>query len=159
MIYIEELDENWALKEAINCANQSPCRSKRGVIIWNRTSGVETYGFNEPPPPLICDGSDACKANCAKTAVHAEQAALLHFKPYKYREYEMIHVKTIGGEAVHSLQPSCWQCSKLILAAGIKYMWLYQKEGLVRYTALDFHNKTLINCGLNRHDEICNGEA
>lgn len=147
------MDENQALKEAVEIAKLSPCGSKRGIVIWHREHGVISGGYNAPPPSFVCDGSDACRANCNKTAVHAEQAALIDFDP-RIEGCEMIHVKVVDGEAVHSLQPSCWQCSKLILQAGISYMWLYQVEGLVRYTAQDFHNKTLINCGLTKDKTI-----
>lgn len=49
--------------------------------------------------------------------------------------------------------PSCSDCSKLILEAGIDGMWLMEKrEGEarpVRYTASEFHEQTLRNCGLH----------
>lgn len=141
------MDEKQALKEAIEIAKLSPCKSKRGVVIWHRGLGFIAGGCNQPPPNFICDGSEACRANCNKTAVHAEQEALIDFDS-RIEDCEMIHVKVVDGEAVHSLQPSCWQCSKLILRAGIKYMWLYQKEGFVRYSAKEFHEQTLINCDL-----------
>lgn len=145
-------DEKWALNQAVQAAKNSNCKSKRGVVIWNRETGIISYGWNAPPKPMVCDGSEACRANCAKTAVHAEQAALIETIDRKsftnIKECEMIHVKIIDGEAVTSEKPSCWQCSKLILASGLKSMWLYQKEGFVEYSALEFHNQTLINCEL-----------
>ena len=145
MIY----DENWALEQAVKIAWRSKCQSKRGVVIWNRELGIISNGFNAPPNPFECDGSDACKANCAKTAVHAEQVALLNFdQKLSFESCEMLHVKVVEGKPVHSLQPSCWQCSKLILACGLKSMWLYQKEGLVEYSSLEFHEQTLKNCNL-----------
>lgn len=150
----DKYDEHWAIQQAIYYATLSPCRSQRGVVIWHREHGLISFGFNAPPHPMVCNGSDECKATCSKTAVHAEQAALLNFNPIVYSDCEMLHVKVVDDDAVTSEKPSCWQCSKLILAAGIEYMWLYQKEGLVRYTALDFHDKTLINCGLKEHE--CN---
>ncbi len=141
-------DENWALKQAVYAAKNSKCQSQRGVVIWHRQQGLTSIGWNAPPKPFECDGSDACKANCSKTAVHAEQAALVNALGLMVRpkEEEMLHVKIVNGEPVHSIQPSCWQCSKLILASGIKSMWLYQKEGLVEYSALEFHKQTLKNC-------------
>lgn len=147
---MEIYDEKWALKLAVKAAKKSKCQSQRGVVIWHRKYGLMTSGWNAPPKPFKCDGSDACRANCAKTALHAEQAAILkfHFINVLISDCEMIHVKIIDGKAVTSEKPSCWQCSKLILASGLKAMWLYQKEGYVRYTALDFHQKTLVNCEL-----------
>lgn len=144
-------DENWALLQAVEIAKQSPCRSKRGVVIWNRTAGLISVGFNAPPKPFECDGTDACKKNCAKTAVHAEQKALLGIERWNYiklDQCEMLHVKVVNGEAVISDKPSCWQCSKLILACKLKSMWLYQKEGLIEYSPYEFHRQTLVNSDL-----------
>lgn len=147
---MENFDENWALKQAVIASQHSECRSKRGVVIWNRKSGTIFYGWNEIPLPFKCDGSEKCKANCSKTAVHAEQAALLRMigNEIPANKCEMLHVKSVDGKAVFSEKPSCWQCSKLILASGINYMWLYQKEGLIRYTPEKFHKLTLINNNL-----------
>lgn len=145
-------DENWALKKAAEIACKSPCRSKRGVVIWHRNYGYISGGYNEPLAPFICDGSDKCKNNCPKTAIHAEQRALMEIVKlpnlFKTSECEMLHVKVVDGKAVFSEKPSCWQCSKLILASGLKSMWLYQKEGLTEYSPLDFHQKTFENCDL-----------
>lgn len=143
-------DEKWALEKAVIAAGNSNCKSKRGVVIWHRKKGTISAGWNAPPMPYVCDGSEACRSNCAKTAVHAEQAALINvlglYVPLN--ECEMIHVKSVAGKAVTSEKPSCWQCSKLILASGLKSMWLYQKEGFVEYSAKEFHEQTLINCDL-----------
>lgn len=142
----------WALNEAVKEAAKSKCQSQRGVVIWNERNGLMGSGHNRPPLPFICDGSDKCRANCGKTAVHAEQNALLDFTRRKHdidlSECEMIHIKIIDGVAVPSKEPSCWQCSKLILEAGLRAMWLYQDEGLVRYTPTEFHKATMDNCGL-----------
>lgn len=145
-------DENWALNEAVMAASNSKCKSQRGVIIWDRTLGGEyVMGWNAPPEPFICDGSDKCRENCSKTAVHAEQAALMEMLNARHINIfncEMLHVKIINGKPVTSEKPSCWQCSKLILKSGLKSMWLYQKEGFVEYTPYDFHRLTLENCDL-----------
>lgn len=146
----KKLDEKWALNEAVKIAKNSKCKSKRGVVIWNRTRGVISSGWNAPPLPFKCDGSRSCRENCSKTAIHAEQAALMGFIASKVDigNCEMIHVKIVDGKAVVSDKPSCWQCSKLILASGLKAMWLYQKEGYIKYTPDEFHKQTLINCEL-----------
>lgn len=155
-------DENWALDQAVLIANQSNCKSKRGVVIWHYKYGLISSGFNAPPTPLVCDGSEECRLNCSKTAVHAEQVALIRaISAMEFRhlfelkpgillpDCEMLHVKTVDGKPVFSEKPSCWQCSKLILEAGILSMWLYQKDGLTKYTPLEFHKQTLINCDLD----------
>lgn len=143
----------WALEQAVKYAKRSGCQSKRGVVIWSRDLGYIAGGWNAPPQPFICDGSDQCKAQCSKTAVHAEQAALVDMAKWANLDYlqdfEMLHVKVMDGKAVISDKPSCWQCSKLILEFGLKSMWLYQKEGLVEYTPLEFHTLTLKNNDLN----------
>jgi len=145
-------NEIWALDQAVIAARKSKCKSQRGIVIWHREHGLISDGFNAPPKPFVCDSSEACRANCAKTALHAEQVALLKLhkldKKIPIGECEMIHVKVVNDEAVVSDKPSCWQCSKLILEAGLKSMWLYQNEGLVEYSAEDFHLKTLQNCNL-----------
>jgi deoxycytidylate deaminase len=145
-------DEKWALTHAVEYAKESKCKSQRGVVIWHREKGLMSSGWNAPPRPYVCDSSETCRANCAKTAIHAEQAALIKaltlYDIDTIRECEMIHVKIVDGQAVTSEKPSCWQCSKLILASQLKSMWLYQAEGFVEYTPLDFHEKTLINCEL-----------
>ena len=155
---VKNFDANYALQEAVKAATNSKCKSQRGVVIWHKTGGLLTRGWNAPPHPFVCDGSEQCILNCAKTAVHAEQAALLGLLDLSNAvtylgadNLEMLHVKIVNGEPVFSEKPSCWQCSKLILQAGIKSMWLFQKEGLVEYTALDFHEQTLKNCELYDH--------
>lgn len=143
-----QLDETWALNVAIETACKSSCQSKRGVIVWNRELGCVGKGFNSPPKPLLCDGSDKCKSNCSKTAIHAEQRAVyqaLQSKVPDIGSLEIIHVKVVDGKAVPSGNPSCWQCSKLILEVGIPYVWLLHENGPKRYTALDFHEQTLKN--------------
>lgn len=153
-MYPNGFTENWALEEAIKVANRSPCQSKRGVIIWHRKMGLISNGYNNIPKPFKCDGSKECKTNCAKTAIHAEQQALIIGLRVAIKEQvllsdcEMLHVKSVNGKAVFSEKPSCWQCSKLILASELKYMWLYTKDGLIKYTAEEFHKQTLINNNL-----------
>jgi hypothetical protein len=61
---------------------------------------------------------------------------------------EMLHVKVTEHGSVPSGPPSCWQCSRHIVAAGIKYMWLFHDDGLRRYDALEFHELTLRHHGL-----------
>jgi hypothetical protein len=74
--------------------------------------------------------------------VHAEQAALLRVGR-RARDSEMLHVKTVDAALVPSGPPSCVECSKLILAAGIAGMWLFHADGWRRYDASDFHGVSL----------------
>lgn len=120
---------------------ESPCQSKRGVVIWD-SKGVVSIGHNHQPSPFPCDGSDRCKENCGKTAIHAEQHAILLAERNRLVGSQMLHVKTVDGEIVPSGQPSCLECSKLILEAGIAYMWLFHENGWMWYTASEFHRAT-----------------
>lgn len=143
--------EKDALATAVLAARDSPCaKSKRGVVIWNEL-GPAVMSCNHLPLPLKCDGSDACRASCGKTCVHAEQDALVRFQGGELSDFEMLHVKIKDGNAVPSGPPSCWQCSKLILLSGLKAMWLLENRvGVIRhhsylhrYTPLEFHQLTL----------------
>lgn len=126
---------------AIEAAKQSPCQSKRGVVIWDEY-GTVSVGFNHQPAPFICDGSNACKMSCGKTAVHAEQMALLQGNRSRIHGAEMLHIKVIDGKPVPSDGPSCLQCSKLILEAGIAGMWLLHHDGWKRYGPAEFHYRS-----------------
>jgi len=127
-----------ALGYAIEAAKQSPCLSKRGVAIWD-DDGLISVGFNHQPAPFVCDGSERCKSNCGKTAVHAEQSAILHANPVRLRGATLLHIKVAECKPVTSMGPSCPQCSKLILECGIKRVWLFHEKGWTVYTAPRFH--------------------
>lgn len=120
---------------ALRAAAQSPCRSKRGAAIFTNTRLVVT-GFNHRPDG--CDGSALCKASCRVTAIHAEQDALLGVSVLA-EGADMLHVKSVDGALVPSGPPSCVQCSKALLHAGIANMWLYHADGWKRYPAREFH--------------------
>ena len=123
---------------AIRAALESPCQSKRGAVIWGK-NGVISIGRNHQPQPFPCDGSDICKENCGRTAIHAEQSAILKAAPDVIVGAHMLHVKVVDGKLVASGLPSCMECSKLILESGIAYMWLYHESGWKWYTASEFH--------------------
>jgi deoxycytidylate deaminase len=137
------------LEAAVEQANRSPCaKSKRGVVVWEPFKGVIMgRGHNAPPSGLTCDGSEACRQSCGKVCVHAEMNAI--FSAYnQVIKSDMLHIKTVGGEPVPSGPPSCWQCSRNIVAAGIAYVWLLHEKGWRRYPASEFHQLTLQHCGL-----------
>jgi len=108
---------------AVQVAMQSPCQSKRGVVIWNGTPRWISDGFNNQPAPFRCDGTERCKKTCGKTAVHAEQSAIVKAEE-SLTESSMLHAKASIGIPCASVAPSCLECSKLILAAGIRWMHL-----------------------------------
>lgn len=134
---MSEQPDTWAVDLAVEEARRSPCQSKRGAVIFD-ARGVVAHGFNRQVPPLVCDGSDACKRTCRHSAVHAEQAALLA-AGVMARGRDMLHVKVVDGGLVPSGGPSCGQCSRLIVCAGIRHMWLFHEDGWRRYDAEEFH--------------------
>ena len=150
-----------ARSHATMAGSLSSCaKSKRGAVIFSPYhEHVIAAGYNSPPDGFLCDGSDACRASCGKVAVHAEQAALLNCITLRRpsADMEMLHTKVerVGGEwvSVRGGPPSCAACSKLIVAANISHMWLIEdRDGVatpVRYTAAEFHQLTLANCGLH----------
>jgi deoxycytidylate deaminase len=127
---------------AVEVSGWSPCRSKRGVVIF-QGGDVVSHGYNYKPREFACDGSAACKSTCRVEAVHAEQQALL-VAGRKAEGAELLHVKTVNGQLVASGGPSCVQCSKLSVACGIAGVWLYHAEGWRRYSMYDFHRLSLL---------------
>lgn len=153
------------VKIAVDTANKGPCaKSKRGVVIFEaNASGGVVYGnaHNSPPWPFECSRTDACRKDCGRICVHAEQRAILQFlgndfatRPIgRHVEYQLVHVKTVNGVLVTSPDgPSCDQCSKLVLEVGIQTVWLYVAEGIwAPWAATSFHQRTLRNLGLHDH--------
>jgi len=111
------------IQHAVSVAMKSPCQSKRGVVISSRDGSLVSEGFNHQPFPFQCDGSDRCKRNCGKTAIHAEQSAILNASQI-LTGFWMLHVKAKQGNPCASVAPSCLECSKLILESGISWMHL-----------------------------------
>lgn len=137
---------------AVKIGATSPCaKSKRGVVIFDSVvHSVNSFGKNHPAVGT-CDGSDACRRDCTKRCVHAEQAALLKLAPCK--EAVLLHIKVVDGKGVPGGPPSCIECSKLIVASGkIAHVWLWEAEGWVKRTAAEFHKETCENVGVYPYD-------
>jgi len=142
---------DWVIELAAREAARSPCaKSKRGVVMWVRGSQVAILGHNRPALGE-CEGSDRCRRDCARRCVHAEQMALLvgsetsaDVEPLS--DWDLLHLKVDSdGMPLSSGGPSCLECSKLILHAGIGGVWLLQQgQGWVRRTADEFHRVTLL---------------
>ena len=126
---------------AVEIAGWSPCRSKRGVVLF-RGDDIVSHGYNYKPRGFDCDGTDACKSTCRIEAIHAEQQALL-FAGTTARDCDALHVKAVNGALVPSGGPSCVQCSKMLLVCGVAGIWLYHADGWQRYKASDFHARSL----------------
>lgn len=157
------MDKFRAFRKAVEAAKRSPCqKSKRGAVVWcdEGPSSLWVSACNGPPPGFACDGSDVCRSACNKLCLHAEERALLnegdtsgtYSSDYDLPYTDLLHIKVVDGEPVPSGPPSCWQCSRKILQAGIKRVWLMHEKDNVRvlksYTVDEFHEQTLINCGL-----------
>lgn len=146
---VTEFRDAWE-EYAVKAAARATCeKSKRGVIIVNPFKDEPlSFGWNGPPAPFECAGSDFCREVCNQVAVHAEARALMSaIPPVKGRD--LVHIKVVEGRAVPSGGPSCWQCSRLIVEAGIRNVWLkHEAEGWRPYSAEEFHRKTLENCNL-----------
>jgi deoxycytidylate deaminase len=127
---------------AVEVAGWSPCRSRRGVVIFSGED-VISHGHNFKPRGFECDGSEACKATCRVEAIHAEQQAIINAGRLKTDRAELLHVKAVDGALVPSGGPSCAECSKHIVAAGIARVWLYHADGWKAYDAADFHRLSL----------------
>ncbi len=133
---------------AITVAGCSPSRlscakSHRGVVIW-RDGVILGTGRNAPPVPFRCTADDACRKVCNKVAVHAEERAIIRAR-CSVRGAELLHVKVDRelGDIVASGPPSCWQCSRMILEAGIGRVWLFGDDGWRSWTGEEFHKATL----------------
>lgn len=143
---------------AVEAGSWSPCaKSKRGVAIYRTiltmqdpVGQVVSIGHNAQPRGFGCDGSDECRTNCGKLCEHAEASALRRTRePVVFNELDMLHAKVVDGALVPSGPPSCWQCSKAILAdRRIGGVWLFHEDGWRRYTAVEFHRLTLETCEL-----------
>lgn len=114
--------QSW-VDEAVAQAMQSPCVSKRGVVISSEDGRLISAAYNNQPYPFVCTGDERCKSKCGKTAVHAEQAAILRAREPLAGAW-MLHAKAKQGKPCASMAPSCLECSKLILASGIAWMHL-----------------------------------
>jgi hypothetical protein len=168
-----------ALEMAVAFARMAPCRkSKRGSVVFDpkaiqMANVVLGAGFNGQPPPWRCDGTCTAAGRCAKLCEHAEGRALEAALTWlasnqrfdqgeRLRGLELVHIK-VGddGEPTHSGGPSCWQCSRRVVAQNIAAVWLYQHgtqqtphgalvtpPSWVRWPAEDFHQETLRACKL-----------
>jgi len=123
----------------------SPCaKSKRAVVVYERYPYRSWgAGFNTPPAPMRCDGSEACRRDCSKICMHAEQMAIRAALEHRGHEFksmegvlllaglEMVHVKVVDGQIVPGGPPSCWQCSREVLEMQIGAFWLFEAKQIV----------------------------
>lgn len=100
------------------------------------------------PAGTRCTSDQACKSSCATFAIHAEQDVLLQ-AGREADGSEMLHLKTVDGAIVRSGPPSCVQCSKLMLQAGVVAVWLCHEGGWRRYSVAEFHRASAIANGIS----------
>jgi deoxycytidylate deaminase len=119
---------DWAVKLACETAALSPCRSKRGVVLYLRSTEVAEAGrgYNGPPRGFACPGREVCAGTCGKRCVHAEIRAL---RDITQRELDLVHVELAAdGGVVACDGPRCPGCSAWILDVGIVAgVWLYEE--------------------------------
>lgn len=188
----------WAIEEALAAASHSPCQKRKvGISVYRCLRGLpggqelvidtNSSGYNGPPftwnkdePDVegACDGSEACRRDCARRCVHAEVRAIdtiveeLRDRSHLLR---LVHVKLDDAGKLKACNgPSCIDCSKFILDCGIGGIWLlenpprdpaeewsawYQGREPERdpaparwryYPAKEFHQATMVRLGIHQ---------
>ncbi len=155
------------IDHTLSVAARSPCRSKRGVSLYDmRTGAFRGAGFNGPPGG--CPGRAICAGTCGQRSVHAEVRALRAALAYIHSghppgPYDLIHVElAVDGGVVVCNGPSCPGCAAQILDVGfVGGVWLYELCGEQqvaawrndhgrwrRYTAQEFYDVTMQRCAV-----------
>lgn len=169
--------EDYLIASALAVAALSPCRSKRGVVLYDPDNGaVRGLGHNGPPASHPCPGRSLCSGTCGQLSVHAEIRALREAAVYVAMRrplgpFDLLHVELAADGGVFACDgPGCWQCSREILDVGfVGGVWLYERAGCPhceageiaperqcprgaggwrRYAAGEFHRVTLARCGI-----------
>lgn len=170
---IENYPSEDAVSRAFLEALRSPCRSKRGVVLYRpdrRGPDILSCDSNGPPFGFLCPGREHCRGKCGDLAVHAEVRALRHAMQSNFAvDLEIVHVELDPDSGISDAPrikpcdgPSCVGCSKQILDSGIVAgVWLYEStpagftpDGVLiprsgawrRYAAPEFHQRTLERC-------------
>lgn len=132
---------DYAIQVAREVALKARCaKSKRGVVLfaidWDESTDevavIAGKGFNGQPEPFRCAASEACRRDCAKLCLHAEdraiRQALVEWSSPPLNDLELLHVKVVDGEVVPGGGPSCWQCSRLVVEVGLRGVWLFEAQ-------------------------------
>jgi hypothetical protein len=128
---------DFAIRAAVEAGARSPCdKIKRGAVVFSGTGYRDGFilgvGHNAQPSPFACTGDARCRSACGKLCEHAEQVAVREalIDPRAdgtLRGLHLVHAKVVDGDLVAGGGPSCWQCSRLVLAVGLDGVWLYQR--------------------------------
>lgn len=137
-----------ALDAALAAAFEPGCaKDRRGAAVWHSVFGNLTAASNGPPRPFACDASEACRAACGKLAAHAEMRAVLTYLRIAagrgVRDFTVLHIRIVDGGPAPSGPPSCITCSRDMLEAGARSIWLWHADGWREYQADEFHALSL----------------
>lgn len=139
-------------------------KSPRGAVVFDSASHViHGWGFNAPPLPMTCTGTERCRKICRRICEHAEaraidatlQAVDVGGLARDRRVLHLVHVK-LGpdGLIMPGGPPSCADCSKRILGCGfINGVWLFEfgnsrTPAWYFYRVVEFHKRSLEAEGL-----------
>lgn len=125
----------------VKLAGASGCMKSKRAVVLIAVDGGHHFGVNRPAVGE-CDGSETCRRDCPRICIHAEQEAVINAGQHA-RAASVFHLKVVNGAPAASGDPSCVECSKLMLEAGVDHVWLYQADGWRRWSAADFHLATL----------------
>jgi hypothetical protein len=139
-------------------------KSHRGAVVFDSASHVvHGWGFNAPPSPMVCAGTERCRKICRRICEHAEARAIdatlravnVETLAKDRRVLHLVHVKLGPDDRLTpSGPPSCADCSKRILGCGfIKGVWLFESGNSKTpawcfYPAVEFHQRSLEAEGL-----------
>ena len=165
-------DLSSAISLAVETARKSPCqKSKRGAVAFarrtmyranevGRVMTVFESGYNHPPPPLACSGSEQCRGACRCLCDHAEAIAVSKWLTMHgggkdgAAMFDVVHIELRPDEAGvwepvafdregQPKGPSCITCARDMLRAEARLVWLWGVEGWRWWYAQDFFRDTL----------------
>jgi deoxycytidylate deaminase len=124
------------VKLVLEVASRSPCRSKRGVVLYDPRGAPSGAGHNGPPNDT-CPGRAICTGTCSQRAVHAEVRALRAAQigrtataalGGRLEPLDLVHVeRAADGGVVVCDGPSCRGCAAQILDSSfVGWVWLYE---------------------------------
>lgn len=143
-----------AFYRAVDKARESRCRKvAHGAALFEEqrdSAGFGTRvivsGMNNPVGfDCMFDASDPenrCRKLCGERCVHAEQSALLK-AGLSAAGASLLHIKLDDDLPTSSRGPSCVDCSKLMVVAGVRWVYLLQAGMWWRYSAMKFHMESL----------------
>lgn len=132
------------IQTALAAAARSPCRSKRGVALYDPSTGAHRGSGHNGPPGGSCPGRAVCAGTCGQRSVHAEVRALRDAMRVWIPNHgggergalDLVHVEleppfvdivAPDPRVVVCSGPSCPGCAAQILDVGfVGGVWLYE---------------------------------